>query len=1301
MNHSSYHDQPYSYGHVPFQLELGNGLLHSANCKNLNGQNSNIHDSKSVEITRNVDTGITYLSLPAPKFQLVKHQQLFDAKHQCEQDFFIRFRLMTDDELDEIFSNLNEHDANRYINSYQYLYQCVLKSILRDVDLNEEISQIKHEITYQNAILPILMQNHKLAKRERKILYNIVTKSWRKFDERIQNEINVQHQFEQLKSEHQDLTNMKIKQEHYQTFYSQLHDTNINVMHLKREIQQLIGYKGQLENEIHEIKTHCSHSLTQLNFLKCKVARTLTNELNNLQLQRDSLIKQTELMKYNLTEQTQEYDNTLNNHHTSLNSFRFVLIELEQQLKKQTENELLHLKPSNQVIHDDAHKLILILENKVDENKLLNIELQKTVDDYQENILKQKQSLIYRDACLQLKTQCRTIGRQLRLKLKEHSKDDILYQALIQHHDSLLTQKNVEQIRTNTSNEHTYPLIDENVQLKNHFEHLHRENTQINANTLLESRQKVARLKQIHQTFVKQNLIYEHTKNNHHKINEQLHMKTNRITGRMNNILNRIQQNRLDFNSNYEHIRILENKLSEEQQQYLQATYLLTEMKNHSDSYGTKQQLIKMQIQVASNNIKHSQYRLKSFTEQLSICHNGVIEQQTSLNKLYEFHSALEQKDEINLRKLSNVHNQYVSLQNQYEVSQKHLKKANEDSIKYLKVRSILGRMVVRRINLCQLLYKKLARFDEHIHQRENNIQIISKCIHSLKIHIRQNREQNRKLIEKKDKFQLEVVKAHIDKILDRSHEKQRVLRKQIFQRHFCKRHSLDPLPREELAYLKNKLCIIKNRFIKIICRGIICNLVLVSIQQEFSNQLEYRTLKSNRENCINLSCLRSNLYQLMRQLKAKTAENNMLVDYRYYFQVIHTDAIQQLIQWKILDIKSSLMASSVVAINPNESPQKLCRYFLSNTCRYGDKCYYSHDQTNSQINNICRYYLRGKCIYGDRCRYVHAQQKPEAFPWSIEPPITTTTSSFQQNLLSNQSQSCINLNTEEPRRYEQNSPDDSTSLEEVELHSPSFTLQSICPYAEKDGYCEALETGRYCPYIHGDLCDLCEMPLLHPTNEKQREQHRFECLRKHEADCEEAFAIQRSQDKKCGVCLETVWDRDGDKRFGILENCDHIFCLECIRTWRSSSNYEHKIVKACPECRIKSDFVTPTKYWPENDQAKRALIQVYKENLQKIHCKFFKRGDGLCPFGSKCFYRHVDKHGQHVQLDPPRRRQRLNIHGDLENYSDVLMLSIFSPFTVGRVFDELDILFDDDDIESYGSYLTDDDDFRFAYEHD
>jgi len=124
----------------------------------------------------------------------------------------------------------------------------------------------------------------------------------------------------------------------------------------------------------------------------------------------------------------------------------------------------------------------------------------------------------------------------------------------------------------------------------------------------------------------------------------------------------------------------------------------------------------------------------------------------------------------------------------------------------------------------------------------------------------------------------------------------------------------------------------------------------------------------------------------------------------------------------------------------------------------------------------------------------------------------------------------------------------------------------------------------------------------------------------------------------------------------------------------------------------------------------------------RKIHCKFFKRGDGVCPFGSKCFYLHMDKQGQHVELGPPhRRRQRLNLRGDLENLSDVFLLSLFSPVDVGRLFDEyehisngillekyvnsiisrFDFLFDDDEIDSYESYFTDEDELQFVDEHD
>ena len=47
--------------------------------------------------------------------------------------------------------------------------------------------------------------------------------------------------------------------------------------------------------------------------------------------------------------------------------------------------------------------------------------------------------------------------------------------------------------------------------------------------------------------------------------------------------------------------------------------------------------------------------------------------------------------------------------------------------------------------------------------------------------------------------------------------------------------------------------------------------------------------------------------------------------------------------------------------------------------------------------------------------------------------------------------------------------------------------------------------------------------------------------------------AEQRSEDKVCGVCLKVVLDKDpGKRQFGILPNCSHCVCLECIRTCRN-----------------------------------------------------------------------------------------------------------------------------------------------------
>ena len=38
---------------------------------------------------------------------------------------------------------------------------------------------------------------------------------------------------------------------------------------------------------------------------------------------------------------------------------------------------------------------------------------------------------------------------------------------------------------------------------------------------------------------------------------------------------------------------------------------------------------------------------------------------------------------------------------------------------------------------------------------------------------------------------------------------------------------------------------------------------------------------------------------------------------------------------------------------------------------------------------------------------------------------------------------------------------------------------------------------------------------------------------------------------------------------------------------------------RACPECRTKSDFVTPSKYWMDDKDDKLRLIDGYKDALR------------------------------------------------------------------------------------------------------
>ena len=95
--------------------------------------------------------------------------------------------------------------------------------------------------------------------------------------------------------------------------------------------------------------------------------------------------------------------------------------------------------------------------------------------------------------------------------------------------------------------------------------------------------------------------------------------------------------------------------------------------------------------------------------------------------------------------------------------------------------------------------------------------------------------------------------------------------------------------------------------------------------------------------------------------------------------------------------------------------------------------------------------------------------------------------------------------------------------------------------------------------------------------------------------------------------------------------------------------------VRSCPVCRAPSHFIIPYASPVTDEAKKRNLIAAYKLNCSKKDCKYFKE-KGECPFGSSCFFRHVDSSGMAVL--PPKPRVKLTDEGVVEGVSQIKISS-------------------------------------------
>ncbi|KAG9334513.1 hypothetical protein JZ751_007596, partial [Albula glossodonta] len=348
------------------------------------------------------------------------------------------------------------------------------------------------------------------------------------------------------------------------------------------------------------------------------------------------------------------------------------------------------------------------------------------------------------------------------------------------------------------------------------------------------------------------------------------------------------------------------------------------------------------------------------------------------------------------------------------------------------------------------------------------------------------------------------------------------------------------------------------------------------------------------------------------------------------------------------------------------------CRQYIRGSCRFGPSCLFSHELPLFPSAEICRYFQKGVCWFGDRCRYQHVtlpDGRGSGSRWGSVPPAYPSAAGQRLPLHRRGSEPALSQALGAPSLYRRGSEPLVSGMmglqhgferlsvgiaeeeEQIAAEAPLRPCQQHGSWLQQHQGPNGLWTAESlrAPSTAGAV-QARAGPIISGMAESPKSGAQQPFLRNQTSGLQGAVqsdsaspsskdwpdeAYRRSKDVMCGICMDKVYEKSSaqERRFGILPNCSHAFCLSCIVTWRKTKDFQDEVIKACPQCRVKSSYYIPSKYWVSDGELKQMLISAFKEKSSKIRCSFFMR-HGCCPFKSECIYRHEHPAGR-------RRRRR------------------------------------------------------------
>jgi len=143
------------------------------------------------------------------------------------------------------------------------------------------------------------------------------------------------------------------------------------------------------------------------------------------------------------------------------------------------------------------------------------------------------------------------------------------------------------------------------------------------------------------------------------------------------------------------------------------------------------------------------------------------------------------------------------------------------------------------------------------------------------------------------------------------------------------------------------------------------------------------------------------------------------------------------------------------------------------------------------------------------------------------------------------------------------------------------------------------------------------------------------------------------SEDIECSICYHALGGTG--KQFGLLDCCDHVFCLECIRQWKTARSTEDH---TCPVCRETISLIIPSTIYAKGDH-KKQIEELHRAKISSIPCRYFKFGNGRCPWGFECIYGHFNTDGTKAVTSYPPRNRSMHIDAMSDDRFFELLLSV------------------------------------------